>query len=245
MIHVRFFDRHIDTELPALGGGSLPPRRWRRVIRHARSCHRCATLYGRAVHVLRQLENQSPLVPAQIELSIITAINAPGRLGRAPVHPAWPIGVLAAVAAAVAFVVLRPAAPHTEDLFAVRGSSEASVVALRVFCGGNRAPLSELREGASCSVGQSLAFAAGARPTHRHLALEVSGSAAAQDRVTEIISAQPGAEAPVGLTVRLERPGTVDIVVAFAAEQGEAETAARGAQVPSALVLRRTVKVVP
>lgn len=237
------FDLHIDRELAALGGGALSPRRFRAVVQHARNCHRCATQYERAVRVLRQLEHQSPFVPAQVELDAITALNAPR--GRAPgaANSAWALGLLGAVAAtALAVVLLRPTAG---DEFTARGGAGQSLVALRVFCGGNGAALSELREGAACTAGQSLAFALGAQPTHARVAVAVSGSAAAPGSVSAQLAARPGAEEPVALTVKLERAGEVEVVAAFAADAASADLAARGERVSGALVLRRTVKVAP
>jgi hypothetical protein len=214
------------------------------VVRHARNCHRCAAQYERAVRVLRQLEHQSPFVPAQVELDAITALNAPGAARPGARQSTWALGVLGALAAvALAVVLLRPT-PGTDE-FTARGGSGESLVALRVFCGGNGAALSELREGAACTAGQSLAFAVGAAPTHAKVALTVTGSAAAAGSVASQVGARPGAEEPVALTVKLERAGEVEVVAAFAGDAASADLAARGERVSGALVLRRTVKVAP
>lgn len=236
-----FFDSHIDRELGPLGGGALPLRRFRRVLRHARSCHRCGALYERSIRVLRQLENQSPFEPSQLELQALTGLNAPGA-PKAFFEPApWMLGVLALAAALLVLFVTR--AP-VEDEFSVRGGP-VSPVALRLFCGGGGAALSELAEGASCRVGQSLAFAVGAGPSYRQVVVQLSGTAVSAERASSVVAGRPGAEEPVALTAKLEREGEVEVVAAFANEVGIAEAAARGEQAPGSVVLRRTVKVTP
>jgi hypothetical protein len=239
-----FFERHIDRELGPLGGGLLPPRRFRRVIRHSRNCHRCAALYERSIRVLRQLENRSPLVPAQIELDAISAFNAPLVMSAtAPARRAWSLAFIAvAVASAVAVVAWRVQAP--DDDFGVRGGAVAQRVALRVFCAGNGRALSELTAGKQCAVGQSLAFAVGAASTHSEAVVLVTGSATNEAQVALTVTAGPGAEEPVALTAPLEREGSVEVIAAFAADSATAAAAARGVRVTGAVVLRRTVEVV-
>lgn len=241
------FDAHIDRDLGTLGAGSLTPRRFRQVVRHARSCHRCAALYDRSIRVLRQLENRSPFVPAQVELDAIAALNLRPAMGRAVEAPrTWGAGLvaLALVAAAAVVLVVRPAAD--DDELGVRGGPTGAPVALRVFCGGAGQPLTELREGEACAVGQSLAFAAGAAPTHPWLAVRVGGSAVEAASASEGVTAAPGAEQPVALTVRLERPGEVEVVAAFAPDVAVAAVAAAQGEGPAGtVVLRRTVRVRP
>jgi len=239
-----FFDRHIDRELGPLGGGALPPRRFRRVVRHSRNCHRCAALYERSIRVLRQLENRSPLVPAQIELEAIVAYNLPRVMGAAPrSRRGWSLGLLGlSVASTLAVLVWR--GQGVEDEFAVRGAG-GPAVALRVFCGGGGAPLGELAAGGHCAVGQSLAFAVGAASTHAQVALAVSGDAAAAAGAQLEVKAVAGAEEPVALTIALEREGTLEVIAAFAPDAVSAAAAARGERVTGVVVLRRTVRVAP
>ncbi len=237
------FEFHIDRDLAPLGGGSIAPRRFRRVVRHARNCHRCAALYERSIRVLRQLENQSPFVPAQVEVESLTELNVPVR---APfeLSPRWAFGLLGVSVALGLLLLSWPRAQPVEE-FAVRGAGDARPVALRVFCGGHGSPLVEVRETTSCTVGQSLAFAVGAAASHSHVAVQVRGSATSDASVSAVVTAAPGAEEPVALTAELAREGTVEVIAAFAADAEQATAAARGERVTSALVLRRAVKVVP
>jgi hypothetical protein len=238
-----FFEFHIDRDLAPLGGGTLPPRRFRRLVRHARNCHRCAALYERAIRVLRQLEHQSPFVPAQVEVDSLTALNLPPRM-RFELSPRWAFGFLG-VTVAVALVLLNLPRAQPDDAFAVRGGPGAAQAVLRVFCGGHGAALTEVREATSCSVGQSLAFAAGAATSHAQVVLQVRGSATSESSIAAVVTTPPGAESPVALTAELEREGTVEVVAAFAPDADQASAAARGERVAGVLVLRRTVKVVP
>ncbi len=236
-----FFDSHIDRELGPLGGGVLPPRRFRKVLQHARGCHRCAALYERSIRVLRQLENQSPFEPAQLELQALTTLNAPRPKPAFPAPAPWLLGVLALAATFALFFVTR--AP-VENEFAVRGGP-VSPVALRLFCGGQGTPLAELAEGASCGVGQALAFAVGAGPAYGQVVVQLSGTAVTAQKASSAVTGRPGAEEPVALTAKLERAGEVEVLAAFANDVGTAEAAARGEPAPGAVVIRRAVKVTP
>jgi hypothetical protein len=237
------FDSHIDRELGPLGGGALSPRRFRRMQQHARSCHRCAALYERSIRVLRQLENQSPFEPAQLELQAFTELNQPRTRSMLPSSSPWVFGALAIAAALTLTFVLR--APPDE--FGVRGGV-VNPVALRVFCGGQGTALTELTElteSASCSVGQSLALALGAGPSHGQVVVQLSGSAVQPERASSVVTGRPGAEEPVALTAKLERAGEVEVLAAFANDAATAEAAARGERPAGAVVLKRTVKVTP
>jgi len=236
-----FFETHIDGELRPLGEGSLSARRFRRVVRHARSCHRCASLYERAIRALRQLENRDPFVPAQVELDVITTLNAPRVMPRPARRRWWAFGAVALAAAAAALLVVRPL--EGNDQFMARGGAAAGA-SLRVFCGGNGSPRVELKGEASCRVGQSLAFAVGASGANPSMVLELSGAASATSEVVEV-TALPGAEAPVAFTVKLEREGPVELVAAFASDAARAVSAARGEHVSGAVLVRKTVKVAP
>lgn len=242
---MRLFEFHIDRELGRLGGGTLPPRRWRRAVRHARNCHRCAALYERSVRVLRQLENQSPFEPAQAELEAIAAFNAPVVLRPSQLPGrGWALGFFGlAVVSALVLMVSRVTTPTDE--FAVRGGAGTTPVALRIFCGGSGAALNELREGAACVAGKSLAFAVGAPPTHSQAVVQIRGSATSEARAVVAVSAAVGAEEPVALTAHLDREGEVEVVVAFAADEATATAAVAGQRAPGAVVLRRLIRVVP
>jgi hypothetical protein len=236
------FDAHIDGELGPLGSGALPPPRFRKVVRHARNCHRCAALYERAIRVLRQLEHRSPWEPAQLELEALTSLNGP--VARAKVfRPSMATAAVGlAMAAAVALLLF---APSSGDELTVRGAPTAVPVALRIFCGGRGAALSELKEGAACTAGQSLAFAVGAAPAFSRVVLLVRGPSTVEASVSATVNAQVGAEEAVALTAALERGGEVEVVAAFAGDEVSAAAAARGEKSAGALVLKRVVKVAP
>lgn len=236
------FDVHIDGDLGPLGSGALTPRRFRKVVRHARNCHRCAALYERSIRVLRQLEHRAPWEPSQLELEALTSLNRPG----ARAEDSRPkVGFVLAGLAVAAAVALLVSIPGGGDELTVRGPPTAVPVALRIFCGGRGAPLSELKEGTACTAGQSLAFAVGAAPAFSKVVVLVRGSSTAEASVSATVSAQVGAEEAVALTAALERAGEVEVVAAFAGDEASAAAAARGEKSAGALVLKRVVKVAP
>jgi hypothetical protein len=236
------FDAHIDGELGPMGSGELTPRRFRKVLRHARNCHRCGVLYERSIRVLRQLEHRAPWEPAQLELEALTSLNRPG-VGAKVSRPSVGVALVGlALAAAVALVVFPGGGG---DELAVRGAPTVVPVALRIFCGGRSAPLSELKEGAACTAGQSLAFAVGAAPAFSKVVVLVRGPSTEEASVSTTVSAQVGAEEAVPLTAALERAGEVEVVAAFAGDALSAAAAARGEKSSGALVLKRLVKVAP
>ncbi|MBL8951083.1 MAG: hypothetical protein JNK82_09920 [Myxococcaceae bacterium] len=240
-----FFDSHVDAALPELARGGMSGRRLRRVLAHAKACHRCAPLYQRAVHTLRQLETGSPFEPAQVELDAIVEMNAQEVLKKAappPAPRAWLWAPLAAGALVAAAVFYLPRL-HESDALEARGGP-AGLVALRVFCGGAGQPLKELREADECESGRTLAFAAGAVAEGQSVALVVSGDAVVTVEVAEPVTAPVGAEAPVKLTVELRRRGSAVVTAAFASDVEQAKSAARGLPAGDGVsVVRRTVRV--
>lgn len=239
------FDAHLDSQLPALARGTVAPRRFRRMLAHAKTCHRCAALYQRAIHTLRQLEHGSPFEPAAVEQQAIGALTEKAvlRKGRSPAErfALWLVP-MAAVAAAAA-VVLAPLWRVADGELSPRGGGEGTV-SLRVFCGGGGQPMKELREAEGCVSGRSLAFAAGAAAAGQSVAVVVSGSAASWSEALESVAGTVGAEAPVALTVELARRGEVTVVAAFSAEAEAARAAARGGTPASGVVVvRRVVRV--
>ncbi len=227
------FDSHIDGRLDSLAQGKLAPRTFRSMLQHAKTCHRCGTLYQSATAVIRQLENGSPFEPASFELQAIETYNQP-RVKVAPQPRRWLIAVGAmAVAVLLGLVWLR--VPE-EDSFTARGSGSGAAT-LRCFCTGMGQTLREVAEGGTCQKGQSIAVAVGAQGALRTVVVKISGPAVSNAATREEVTGVPGAEAPIALTVRLEREGSVNIVAAFGAEAFDAEKAG--------VVLRRTISVVP
>lgn len=242
------FDAHIDARLPALAAGQLGPRRFRALLRHAKTCHRCGTLYQRSISVLRQLEHGSPFEPAAAELEALTGYNEGAVLGldRLPrTRGGWlALAVVASTVAAASVIAVIQVRQQGGELSA-RGGEPAGAATVRVFCAGNALPMRELKADAGCEVGRSLLLAAGARAPLEKLAVRVTGSAVTEVETSEAVTGPPGAEAAVALTVPLEREGSVELVVAFAPTEAEALGALRGSTAPHATLVRRTVVVKP
>jgi hypothetical protein len=236
-----FFDLHVDRQLKRLGEGTITPERYRQAVRHARNCHRCAALFERAIHTLRMLEHGDVTQPAGVELSSIEALNVPAARGQRQPVGWW---VLLPVAAGLVMGLVGVGRERPDAEFSARGDS-AGGVSFRVFCGGGGRTLDELREGGSCAVGRSLAFAAGSSSELSRLVLAVKGSAVSESSASVGVTASPGAEAPVALTVSLERAGEVNIAATFASDEDSAERAARGEKSKRAVTVRRVVRVTP
>ena len=243
-------DSHIDRRLPALAAGQLGARGFRGVLHHAKTCHRCAALYQRSIATLRQLENGSPFEPARAELLALEQYNIdrvlPG--GGALAWPLtrrwWFTAVLAASAAGIIGLTASRFLLPTDAELTARGGGTGAAATVRVFCGGGELPLRELREPMSCPPGHSLALAVGARSPLTRFAIRATGSATPEVEHSGEVDGAPGAETAVALTLPLQREGTAEVVVAFAATDTEALAAVRGASAGSGVqVLRRVVTV--
>jgi len=198
---IPMLQRHIDGSLQSLGNGSLSPKGYRRLVHHAKACHRCAALYDRSIRVLRLLEHQSINEPAGIELRSLEALGhqAPTRQRKSGL---WLGAALAMVAAVGVFVV------QTQDQWQIRGGGAEPKATLRLFCGTKGKPLHEV-DASGCGVGESLAFAAGYAGADASIELQISGAATAH--AVLVVTGRPGAEDALDFTVPLVASGAVTV----------------------------------
>lgn len=65
---------HVDRHLARLASsGTLPPRQWHRLLRHARACARCGSRYERVMHLQRVWAHDTLAEPTSAELESVAA----------------------------------------------------------------------------------------------------------------------------------------------------------------------------
>lgn len=78
------FPLHVDRQLARLAtSGTLPPRQWGRVLRHARGCSRCGARYERVVNMQRVLAHGALAEPTAAELESVAALGLRAALAAA------------------------------------------------------------------------------------------------------------------------------------------------------------------
>jgi hypothetical protein len=78
------FPLHVDRQLARLAtSGTLPPRQWGRVLRHARGCSRCGARYERVVNMQRVLAHGALTEPTAAELESVAALGLRAALAAA------------------------------------------------------------------------------------------------------------------------------------------------------------------
>jgi len=212
-----FFDRHIDGQLQTLGEGRISAWQYRSVVHHAKTCHRCAALYDKAIRLLRHMEHQSFEIPAAVEERAILQLGRGTLHAQKPAPKAWLLGVVA-LSACVLIVFA------SEDRWQPRGAPLAKNATLRLFCGGGTSPLHEAGED-GCKVGEALAFAAGAKVAGSKIELSVSG--VAQATATLEVKGVPGSEQALELTVPLREVGVVNVHASIGETVIDLQTAVR------------------
>ncbi|NNC20380.1 hypothetical protein HJC22_32140, partial [Corallococcus exiguus] len=173
----------------------------------------------------------------------------------------WPtLAVLGATLAALFLAVMvtpssfGPTASiePTEPEFSVRGavhdpappSAPVAQAVLRVFCAKPGQSLHELRAGAACTPGATLAFAAGARPPYTHVAVRVRAGGHEEVNGPFPLSGKAGEERPLELTVALPAGSDMAEVTATFSEHPDATLSAlRSGTTAGVVVLRQEVRV--
>ncbi|RKG73616.1 hypothetical protein D7W82_38800, partial [Corallococcus sp. CA049B] len=141
----------------------------------------------------------------------------------------------------------------TEPEFSVRGAvhdpaappaAPVAQAVLRVFCAKPGQSLHELRAGAACTPGATLAFAAGARPPYTHVAVRVRAGGHEEVNGPFPLSGKAGEERPLELTVALPAGSDMAEVTATFSEHPDATLAAlRQGLTEGVVVLRQEVRV--
>jgi hypothetical protein len=262
---------HVDRHLARLAAsGTLPPRQWSRMLRHARGCARCGPRYERVVHMQRVLAHGTLVEPTSAELESIEARGLAAALasaadGRSPARGtaetraghgdvssrhsgrAWSgwtedLSRAWALAAVAACALLLLAAPQEETEWSARGEGDGSAV-LRLFCVPEDAALREVKSTGTCPPGAALAFAAGVRPPLTHAVVVVRGAEGTRVEGPFEVRSPPGAEAALDVTPRLPASGDVEVTAIFAPSPQAALAAARGEPAEGATRVQHRVRV--
>ena len=217
------FSRHIDARLVDWSAGELGPWRAQRMISHARACTRCRAMLDRVLLAHRVLEG-SLLKPSEQELGLwsanakaIAAASAP-RAERSPAG-GW---LLAAAGVATACAVLAfVARPAPEPEWAARGDLKAQNASVRIFCAPAKGALAELQANQGCPAGNALGFAVGARPPLHRVRVLVTQAGKMLAHQETSVTAAPGAEDALALSVDMPATGQVRVEVCFAEAGGD------------------------
>lgn len=238
--------RHPDAHFSELLAGTLPERTSQRLLRHVQRCRRCKLRYERLVLAERMLAGDNLRLPAPAELSLLRTSHLHAALAAAQSRPHAPrrgalLGLASALAAGVALAVLlvRP----REDTWMARGSGQTEAV-LRVFCSRPSRDIVELRDQGTCPRDGHLAFAVGALADPTQVVVRIRGDGLDVTHGPTSVTARPGHESPLELTVPLAsvRSGEVEVVASFAQHPEQAASGASGAAA-DAVVLRQRVVV--
>lgn len=255
---------HVDRHLARLASsGTLPPRQWHRMLRHARGCSRCGPRYERVLHMQRMLAHGTLAEPTPAELEAITARGlgaalasaaegfAPTRGGRETwvergrallASGPWPeLGRAWTLAAVAACALLMLTLPREEE-WGTRGEGGSSAV-LRLFCVPEDAALREVKGEGACPPGAALAFAAGVRTPLTHAVVVVRGAEGTRMEGPFEVRSPPGAEAALDVTPRLPGSGDVEVTAVFAPSAAAALAAARGEPAEGAVRVQHRVRV--
>jgi hypothetical protein len=262
------FSLHVDRQLARLAtSGTLPPRQWGRVLRHARACARCGPRYERVVNVHRVLAHGTLAEPTAAELESVAALGLKAALSAAGAgglrsrlaravgarrreRGAWALaamdgwrrpGFIGGLAAVAACALVLLAVPRQEEWMA-RGEGSATAV-LRVFCVPEDAELHEVKTEGRCPSGAALAFAAAVRPPLTHAVVVLRGAEGLRVEGPFEVKTPPGAEATLDVTPRLPASGVVEVTTVFAASAQQALAAARGEAVQGAVRVQHRVRV--
>ncbi|RKH82736.1 hypothetical protein D7X99_15125 [Corallococcus sp. AB032C] len=265
---MKWYERHVDAGLTRWSLGELSTPESSRLLRHAHACARCGARYDKWARAHRVFESGQTDTPTSTELETLTAagleaaLNAASPPDAAPAR--WPtLAVLGATLAALFLAVVvtptsvgptastEPTEP-TEPEFSVRGAvhdpapSTAPVAqaVLRVFCAKPGQSLRELRAGAACTPGATLAFAAGARPPYTHVAVRVRAGGHEEVNGPFPLSGKAGEERPLELTVALPAGSDMAEVTATFSEHPDATLSAlHSGTTAGVVVLRQEVRV--
>lgn len=255
---------HVDRHLARLASsGTLPPRQWSRMLRHARGCARCGPRYERVLHMQRVLAHGTLAEPTLAELESVaahglTAALASAAGGFTPARgglDAWVrrgrdlltsepwqgLGRAWALAAVAACALILLAVPREEEEWTVRG--EGGTAVLRLFCVPEDAALREVKGEGACPPGAALAFAAGVRTPLTHAVVVVRGVDGTRMEGPFEVRSLPGAEAALDVTPRLPGAGEVEVTAVFADSAEAALAAARGEPAEGAVRVQHRVRV--
>ncbi|NOK14209.1 hypothetical protein [Corallococcus exercitus] len=263
---------HVDRHLARLASsGTLPPRQWRRTLRHARACARCGPRYERVMHLRRVWAQDTVAEPTPAELESVAArgleaalASAAGGRTTAPGGrqawlargrewltggPWWGAGRAWALAAVAAGALLLLAVPREqvapvglEAEWGVRGDGDSAAV-LRLFCVPEDSALREVKGEGACPPGAALAFAAGVRAPLTHAVVVVRGAGGTRLEGPFEVRGPPGAEAALDVTPRLPTSGDVEVTAVFAPSAQAALAAARGEPAEGAVRVQHRVRV--
>ncbi|WP_404368562.1 hypothetical protein ACIHQR_04410 [Corallococcus coralloides] len=262
---MKWYERHVDAGLTRWSLGELSTPESSRLLRHAHACARCGARYDKWARAHRVFESGQTDTPTATELETLTAAGLEAALTAASPPDAaparWPtLAVLGATLAALFLaVVVTPssvaptaATEPAEPEFSVRGASHDPVTppapvaqaVLRVFCAKPGQALRELRAGAACTPGATLAFAAGARPPYTHVAVRVRAGGREEVNGPFLLSGKAGEERPLELTVALPAGADMaEVTATFSAHPDATLAALRQGTAEGVVVLRQEVRV--
>ncbi|MBN9682223.1 MULTISPECIES: hypothetical protein [unclassified Corallococcus] len=261
---MKWYERHVDAGLTRWSLGELSAPESSRLLRHAHACARCGARYDKWARAHRVFESGQTDTPTATELETLTAagleaaLNAASPPDAAPAR--WPtLAVLGATLAALFLAVVvtptsvGPSTETTEPEFSVRGAVHDPAVVpatpvaqpvLRVFCAAPGQSLRELRTGAACTPGATLAFAAGARPPYTHVAVRVRTGGHEEVNGPFPLSGKAGEERPLELTVALPAGADMaEVTATFSEHPAAALAALRQGMTEGVVVLRQEVRV--